>query len=110
MPVSTAEGPRIVTVFRNRLRPDAAEQYAPLAAEMSRLAHAMPGFVDSSYFTSADGERVTIVTFADRASHDAWRNHDLHRAAQQRGIDEFYETYSIQVSEETYSHVFVRPS
>ena len=105
MPVTTG---RIVTVFRNRLRPGATAAYAPLAAEMDGLAGAMPGFVDSSFFTSADGERVTIVTFADRESHDAWRTHPAHRAAQRRGIEEFYETYSIQVAEETYANRFAR--
>ena len=99
---------RIVTVFRNRLRDGVTAEYSPLAAEMSALAHAMPGFVDSSYFTSADGERVTIVTFVDRESHDAWRTHPAHQAAQRRGIEEFYETYSIQVAEETYANEFTR--
>lgn len=98
---------RIVTVFRNRLRPGVVAEYAPVAAEMSRLAAAMPGFVDSAHFTSADGERVTIVTFADRESHDAWRTHPGHLQAQRRGIEEFYETYSIQVAEETYANEFV---
>lgn len=105
MPVST----RIVTVFRNRLRPGAAGEYAPVAAEMARLAAAMPGFVDSSHFTSADGERVTIVTFADRASHDAWRTHPAHQDAQRRGIEDFYSEYSIQVAEETYANEFRHP-
>ena len=50
----------------------------------------------------------TIVTFADRDSHNAWRDHPLHRAAQQRGIDEFYETYGIQVADTTYEHTFTR--
>ena len=109
MPVTTPAGPRIVTVFRNRLRPGVTAEYAPMAAEMSSLAAAMPGFVDSRHFTSADGERVTIVTFADRASHDAWRVHSGHRAAQRRGIEDFYSEYSIQVAEETYANEFRHP-
>lgn len=88
--------------------PGVQHEYAPLAAEMSRLASQMPGFVDSRYFTSADGERVTIVTFADRESHDAWRTLPAHQAAQRRGIEEFYMTYSIQVAEETYANEFTR--
>lgn len=99
---------QVVTVFRNRLRQGAAEAYAPVAAEMDRLARAMPGFVDAKTFTSPDGERVTVVTFADRASHDAWRDHPGHRAAQQRGISEFYGTYSIQVADVTYLNEFTR--
>lgn len=98
--------PRVVTIFRNRLRPDNADNYAVEAAHMTELASRMPGFVDSKTFSSSDGERVTIVTFADRESHDAWRDHPEHRLAQQNGIDRYYAEYSIQVGDVTYEHVF----
>lgn len=99
---------QIVTVFRNRLEPGHEGDYGDLAPVINRLASEMPGFVDAKTFTAADGERVTIVTFADRESHNAWRDHPDHRAAQQRGIAEFYSTYSIQVADVTYSHRFSR--
>lgn len=79
-----------------------------MAAEMTDLARGMPGFVDAKTFSSDDGERVTIVTFADREFHNAWRDHPRHREAIRRGIDDFYATYSIQVAEETYSNEFTR--
>lgn len=99
---------RVITVFRNRLRPDNADMYAVEAARMTELASAMPGFVDSKTFSSPDGERVTIVTFADRESHDAWRDHPEHRQAQRNGIDRYYAEYSIHVGDVTYEHVFRR--
>ena len=49
-----------------------------------------------------------MVTFADRASHDAWRDHPEHRAAQRRGIERYYETYSIQVGTTDYASAFRR--
>jgi heme-degrading monooxygenase HmoA len=99
---------QIVTIFRNRLTPEATDEYAVLAPHMLTLARGMPGFVDAKTFAAADGERVTVVTFADRASHDAWRDHPEHRAAQRRGIDEFYVEYSIQVGTVEYDHRFTR--
>jgi heme-degrading monooxygenase HmoA len=96
----------IVTVFRNRLRPESADPYGELAPHILDLARSMPGFVDAKTFTAADGERVTVVTFADQASHEAWRDHPEHRAAQRRGITEFYADYSIQVATVTYEHRF----
>ena len=96
----------VITIFRNRLRDGVAAEYGPMAQEMSTLASAMPGFVHSKTFTHPDGERVTVVTFADRASHDAWRDHPEHRRAQERGIADFYAEYSIQVGDVTYSHEF----
>ena len=92
---------QVVTVFRSRLRPDHLEEYAETAARMDELAQSMPGYVDHKAFTAADGERVTLVTFADRASHDAWRRHVEHRLAQRRGREAFYETYRLQVADVT---------
>ena len=66
---------QVVTVFRSRLRADGLEEYAATAARMDELARAVPGYVDHKAFTAEDGERVTVVTFADQASHDAWRSH-----------------------------------
>lgn len=99
-------GSHIVTVFRNRLRDGAEDAYGALAPHIADLAQSMDGFVDAKTFTAPDGERVTIVTFADEASHNAWRDHSEHRDAQRRGINEFYSAYSIQVATVTYSNHF----
>lgn len=98
---------QIVTVFRSRLRDD-ADAYAEHAAQMSELASEMPGYVEHKVFTAADGERVTLVTFADQQSHDAWRTQADHRSAQRTGIRDYYETYTIQVATVTKAHSFTR--
>ena len=98
---------QVVTVFRSRLRPHASA-YADDAAAIAALARTMPGYVEHKGFTAADGERVTVVTFADRASHDAWRDHPEHRAAMRRGIEGYYEDYSIQVGTTEYASAFPR--
>ena len=98
----------VVTVFRNRLATEGADESGALSPHILELARSMPGFVDAKTFAAADGERVTIVTFVDRESHLAWRDHPEHRAAQRRGIETFYEDYSIQVADVTYEHHFHR--
>ena len=89
---------QVVTVFRSRLRPD-ADAYPDHAARISALARTMPGYVEHKVFVAEDGERVTLVTFADESSQAAWRDHPEHVVAQQQGRDEFYAAYSIQVCE-----------
>ena len=89
----------IVTVFRSRLRADAGDDYAHTAAEMEQLARAVPGFVDFKQFVADDGERVSLITFASKAAHDQWRDDARHRAAQQRGREDWYAEYRIQVCE-----------
>jgi heme-degrading monooxygenase HmoA len=87
----------VVTVFRSTLRPEAVAEYEIVSEQMVDLARSMPGMVDYKTFASEDGERVTIVTFASMAEHDAWRRHPEHRDAQRLGRERFYETYAIQV-------------
>jgi heme-degrading monooxygenase HmoA len=97
---------QVVTVFRSRLRPEARAEYSVDAPRVLELARAMPGFVDAKSFVADDGERVTLVTFADRASHEAWRDHPEHRAAQRRGIERYYRAYTIQVGTTSYASSF----
>ncbi len=100
---------RVITVFRSRLRRDVEVAYHEVATEMAQLVRQMPGFIDEKYFESDDGERVTVVRFADWESHRAWAEHPDHRRAQRRGREAFYSWYDISVSEETYSHRFDGP-
>lgn len=97
---------QILTVFRNRLRPEHRPEYADMSVRMSELASSMPGFVDAKTFTADDGERVTVVTFADLEAHRAWRDHPEHREAQRAGVDRFYAEYGIQVATVFYAHAF----
>ena len=97
---------QVVTVFRSRLRSEGIDEYEPVAAEMFALAHTMPGLVDVKSFTADDGERVTLVTFADAETQRAWREHPDHRLAQRAGRDRFYAEYSIQVCDCTRVRTF----
>lgn len=99
---------QVLTVFRSRLNASAAEAYHSHAVRMGELAAAMPGYVEHKAFTAADGERVTVVTFEDRASHDGWRDHPEHRAAQRAGVAEYYESYSIAVGIVEHAAAFTR--
>jgi heme-degrading monooxygenase HmoA len=88
---------QVITIFRSRLREDGAAAYYEHAQRMSELACTMPGYIEHKVFTAEDGERVTVVTFADQASHDGWRSHPEHRAAQRAGRAGYYREYSIAV-------------
>ena len=101
---------QIVTVFRSRLRPPVDVDYGDTADAMLALARTMPGFVDFKSFAADDGERVSLVTFADAASQRAWRDQVDHRAAQQTGRDRFYVEYHLQVGTCTTAHTFTAPT
>jgi len=90
---------QVVTVFRSRLRDDADDGYVALDERLRARAEALGGLVELKSFSADDGERVTVVTFADRASHTRWAGDEEHRAAQRLGRGALYAEYSIQVGE-----------
>ena len=88
----------VIIVFRARLRPDADQQaMMQLGQRMYQLASSMPGYVSYKDFAAEDGESVSIVEFESHETLAAWRDHPEHKAAQQRGRDEFFSEYHIQV-------------
>ncbi len=97
---------QVVTVFRSRLREDVDPGYETLNAELTARAHALGGLVDVTSFVAEDGERVTVVTFEDRASHERWAADPVHNDAQRRGRDGVYSAYSIQVADCSHTSSF----
>jgi heme-degrading monooxygenase HmoA len=100
----------IVTIFRSRLRSEHSEEYALWAREMDELAAQMPGFLSIKTFRANDGERCSVVEFADWESHQAWAQHPRHREAQKLGREKFYAEFSIRVGEVTRSYGFKQDS
>jgi heme-degrading monooxygenase HmoA len=96
----------IVTIFRSRLKPEHIDEYNSVANRIHALAETMPGFVSITSYSAADGERVSIVEFADQASHVAWRNHAEHIQAQRLGRERFYSQYRVQVCESINDYSF----
>ena len=88
---------KVVTIFRSRLRPENVAEYYQWADRMSALAKTMPGYLSHKGFTAEDGERVTIVEFADEASQRGWSTQAQHVEAKKKGRESFYTEYSIQI-------------
>jgi heme-degrading monooxygenase HmoA len=99
----------LVTVFRSRLKPENVDEYYKWAARMSEMAQTMPGYVSHKSFTAEDGERVTIVEFADERGQEGWRTRLEHVEAQRKGRKEFYTEYKLQVCEVLRESVFADP-
>jgi heme-degrading monooxygenase HmoA len=88
----------IVIVFRSRLKPNFDQQaLGQLGQRMYQLASSMPGFLSYKDFAAEDGENVTVIEFESLETLAAWRKHPEHEVAQQRGRDEFFSEYHIQV-------------
>ena len=87
----------VVTIFRTRLKPENVAEYYEWAGRIAALAQTMPGYVSHKGFTAEDGERVTIVEFADEASQRGWSTQVQHVEAKKKGRADFYSEYRIQI-------------
>lgn len=100
----------VVIVFRSRIRAGAEAGLMTDGTRMYELASAMPGFVSYKDFTAPDGENVTIVEFDTLEHLAAWRNHPEHEQVQQRGRDQYFSEYHIQVCTTVRDYDFKRES
>jgi heme-degrading monooxygenase HmoA len=98
---------QVVTVFRSYLRDEPDPGYEALNDAMHRRVHELGGLVEVKSFAADDGERVTLVTFEDRAAHERWASDAAHRRAQQLGRSAVYRAYSVQVADCTAATSFV---
>ena len=61
------------------------------------LAKTMPGYISHKSFVADDGERVTIVEFADEQSQRVWATNLQHVEAKKKGRADFYTEYKLQI-------------
>ena len=87
----------LITVFRTRVKPGLRDEYVAAVDHMSALARSMPGYISHKSFYAEDGERCTIVEFADKAGLEVWRTNAEHREAQRLGRDKYYTEYCVQM-------------
>ena len=87
----------VITLFRNRLRPDAGADYDATLARMLEIVAAMPGYIAHKTYTADDGERCTVVEFDSEEHQRAWSTHAEHVRAKAKGRSDFYSEYRLQV-------------
>jgi heme-degrading monooxygenase HmoA len=85
-----------LVVFRNRKRGDIDQAaYDTEPERMEELARAQPGFLSFKSYASEDGEVIALSEWRDEASSRGWGRVAEHRAAQQRGRSDYYESYTL---------------
>jgi heme-degrading monooxygenase HmoA len=90
----------IVLLFTTVPRDDVARSnHEEMTRQMHALADATPGFVDAEYYPRPDGGTFGVLRFEDEKALAAWRDHPDHAAVHQRGVDEVYASYRVEVCE-----------
>ena len=77
---------------------DDSPDYSTTAARMETLAAEQPGYLGIESARGAAGLGITVSYWTDAASARAWKQVAEHRLAQQRGREQWYETYRVRVA------------
>ena len=97
----------VIVIFRLRVRGEIAEEeLMSINQRMYELGTAMPGFLSFKEFQAEDGEFIYIVEYESEEAAIAWRDHPEHQAAQQRGRDEFFSEYHVQICQPMRAYQF----
>ena len=84
--------------FREGLSDDTMEDYRRTAAHTKAIAEQSPGFISHKIYTAEDGERLSVVMFDSPENLKVWRTNPEHLEAQEKGRNQFYEHYAVNVS------------
>jgi heme-degrading monooxygenase HmoA len=96
----------VVVVFKITLRPDLqVADYEATGARMVELVSSMPGFLGMDY-AEIEGGELLVARFESHEALAAWKNQPEHLLAQQRGREEFFANYRIDVCDAVRSYEF----
>ncbi|MGX1541336.1 antibiotic biosynthesis monooxygenase family protein [Streptomyces adustus] len=106
-PVEAFEPPYYVAVFTTVRTPDQSG-FPETNARMEELVKDIPGYLGMDHAQNPGGLGITVAYFRDAEALTQWRTHAEHRAAQERGRAEWYESYTLHVAKVERSHGFNR--
>ena len=81
-----------------RTHDDTQEAYAIAAKRMEELAQTMPGYLGFVSTRDENGFGITISYWESEDAIKAWRDNLEHSAVRERGRDEWYLNYNLQVA------------
>lgn len=90
------EPPYYAVIFVSSMKDEAG--YGTMAAAMGALAAKQPGYLGVESTRGEDGFGITVSYWESEEAILAWKHNAAHAAAQDRGIQQFYEHYELRVA------------
>ena len=90
----------IAVIFEVWPKTEQRQEYLEIAADLRRHLETIDGFISVERFESLSepGKLLSLSFWRDEAAVRAWRNLDVHRAAQSRGRGEIFADYRLRVA------------
>lgn len=91
----------IAVIFEVEPKPEKAQDYFDLAAELRNELEKIEGFISVERFKSltSEGRYVSISFWRDEDAVKRWRGHTDHQLAQKRGKSDIFADFRIRVAE-----------
>ncbi|USX55743.1 antibiotic biosynthesis monooxygenase [Lentzea sp. HUAS12] len=106
-PLPAFEPPYYAAIFTT-VRTQDQDGYAETNARMEELVRDVPGYLGMDHAQNPGGLGITVGYFRDAEALKQWRTNAEHRAAQQRGRDDWYDSYTLHIAKVERSHGFKR--
>ncbi|MFS8096818.1 antibiotic biosynthesis monooxygenase [Lentzea alba] len=106
-PVQAFEPPYYLAVFTT-VRTQEQTGYSETADRMEELVQDIPGYLGMDHAQTPGGLGISVGYFRDAEALTQWRTQAEHREAQQRGREQWYESYTLHVAKVERSHGFTR--
>jgi len=100
--------PYYAVVFTSRRTSQEEGSYTAMAAEMIELARKQPGFLGVDHAREAVG--ITVSYWESLENIADWKSQTRHKFAQERGRDQWYESYTIRICRVEREYSFERMS
>ena len=92
----TLQPPYYAVIFTSE-RTEGDKGYGEMAETMEELASVQPGFIGME--SARDSQLgITVSYWESIEAIEAWKNHAVHRLAQQKGKEEWYQNYTVRIS------------
>jgi len=100
----------IAVIFEVEINAGQKAQYLDIAASLRPLLEEIDGFISVERFQSltAPEKLLSLSYWRDETAIKAWRELEKHRAAQQKGQEEVFASYSIRVATVVRDYNFLR--
>lgn len=93
----TPKPPYYAVIFTST-RTEGDQGYKAMSEQMAMLAQKQPGFLGIESVRDSTGFGITVSYWESEEAIRAWKEHVIHKSAQERGKAEWYLNYAVRVA------------
>lgn len=96
--------PYYAVIFTSQRTDEYGAAYEAMGDKMVELAAQQEGFLGIESVRSAAGFGITVSYWSSLEHIRAWKEHSLHRVAQEKGKSSWYESFGLRISKVERDH------